>query len=878
MEAIPFEIWDLRCLKWLGAILNKLIFSQICFLNQPLPCAKLNNLDVVAIQLNPVKEITQMGEAFSATYDIRLVFLSLVIAVFGSYTALDLAGQVIVAKKLVHKYWLTGAAIALGVSIWVMHFIAMLAYQLPIPITYNFFIVSISMAVAIVLSSVGLFLVSCQPLGWELLLSGAFFIGLAIIGMHFTAMQAMLLAAEPTHNIQLIILSQVWAIGLSLSAFWLIFHPSAKTIVPKQSIRKIGSALLLGIAIDGMHYIAMAAVNYYPSIKKLSVAGTGIDNYVLAITIGGAAVSILILALLASYSGQRLSAEIARAGALQESEKRYQNLYDLAPDAYITIAADGTIKSVNQFCADYLGYGKQELIGKCAWLIIYEPDRQWVQQWVANIFRDKLVTSETELRKVRKDGSIFWIRERSKLLLDENGTGIELNMICRDITERKQMEEQLRQNALHDALTGLPNRVLFMDRLGLALKHAKRNQDYLFAVLFLDLNRFKIINDSLGHLLGDLLLKAIASRLKACLRPMDTVARLGGDEFTILIEDIEDIGDAIRVAERVQAELALPFALDGQEVFTNASIGIALSTTGYDNPEDLVRDADIAMYQAKSQGSAQYQIFNQDMYARAVALLQLETDLRNALERQEFRLQYQPLVSLETGRVIGFEALIRWQHPQSGLLNPSQFIAAAEEAGLITRIFEWVLETACCDLRQWQLQLPTATSITISVNLSGKQFNQPNLSGQIRQILQETGLDASSLRLEITEGAIMDGAECATQILWQLRDLGVQLSIDDFGTGYSSLGRLYQFPINGLKIDRSFVSQMANAQENSLIVETIIILAHNLGLDVTAEGVETADQLTQLRALQCQYGQGNFFSVPIDSGAVEALLQENPLW
>lgn len=241
-------------------------------------------------------------------------------------------------------------------------------------------------------------------------------------------------------------------------------------------------------------------------------------------------------------------------------------------------------------------------------------------------------------------------------------------------------------------------------------------------------------------------------------------------------------------------------------------------------------------------------------------------------------MQYQPLVSLETGRIIGFEALIRWQHPQSGLLNPSQFIAAAEEAGLIARIFEWVLKTACGDLRQWQLQLPTLAPITISVNLSGKQFNQPNLSDQIRQILQETSLDASSLRLEITEGAIMDGAEGATQILWQLRDLGVQLSIDDFGTGYSSLGRLYQFPINGLKIDRSFVSQMTNAQENSLIVETIITLADNLGLDVTAEGVETADQLTQLRALQCQYGQGNFFSVPLDSEAVEALLRENPLW
>jgi diguanylate cyclase (GGDEF)-like protein/PAS domain S-box-containing protein len=825
-----------------------------------------------------VKEITELGKSLSASYDLRLVFLSLVIAVFGSYTALDLTGQVIFAEKLARKFWLIGGAIALGITIWVMHFIAILAYQLPIPITYNFSIVLISMVVAIVAASIGLFLVSQAPLEWQLLGSGSFFVGLAIIGMHYTAMQAMLLAAEPEHNIQLVILADIWAILLSLAALWLMFHPSAKTILPNEFIRKISSATIAGAAIDGMHYIAMAAVNFYPSVKKLAVAPSGIDNYVLAITIGAAAVIVLILALLASFFGQRLSAEIARAEALQESEKKYQNLYNLAPDAYITITADGRIESANQFFADSLGYSKEELIGKAAWAMIYEDDREWVRQWVDSIFQEKLPTSEIELRKVRKDGSVFWIRQRSKLLLDESGRAIELNIICRDITQRKQMESQLLQNALHDALTGLPNRVLFMDRLGLALEHAKRQQDYLFAVLFLDLDRFKLVNDSLGHLQGDELLKAIATRLRSCLRPMDTVARLGGDEFTLLVEDIEDASDAIRVAERVQAELSLPFTLDGQEIFTSASIGIALNTTDYDNPAALLRDADIAMYQAKSQGSARYQIFNQEMYARAVALLQLETDLRNALERQEFRLQYQPIVSLESGSIAGFEALLRWQHPDNGLLNPGSFIQAAEEAGLIAHICEWVLCIACSQLRQWQLQLPTASSLSMSVNLSGKQFNQPLLSDRVNQILQDTGLDAASLRLEITEGAIMHGAEFAAEILQQLRDIGVQLSIDDFGTGYSSLGRLYHFPINELKIDRSFVAQMKMSSENSYIVETILTLAHKLGLFVTAEGVETPSQLAQLRALKCEYGQGNFFSQPLDSEAAEALIRQNPHW
>jgi EAL domain-containing protein (putative c-di-GMP-specific phosphodiesterase class I) len=284
------------------------------------------------------------------------------------------------------------------------------------------------------------------------------------------------------------------------------------------------------------------------------------------------------------------------------------------------------------------------------------------------------------------------------------------------------------------------------------------------------------------------------------------------------------------------------------------------------------------MYRAKSQGSARYEIFNPDMHARAVALLQLETDLRNAFERQEFRLQYQPIVSLETGIIIGFEALLRWQHPQHGLQNPAEFIAAAEETGLLTHIYQWVLCTACSHLRNWQLKLPETLPLIISVNLSGKQFNQTNLIDQINQILQETGLDASSLRLEITEGAIMDSAESAATMLLQIRELGVQLSIDDFGTGYSSLGRLHHFPINGLKIDRSFVSQMGSKAGNSDIVETIVTLAHKLGVDVTAEGVETAEQLAQLKALKCDYGQGYFFSQPLDSEAAEVLIVANPQW
>ena len=419
-----------------------------------------------------------------------------------------------------------------------------------------------------------------------------------------------------------------------------------------------------------------------------------------------------------------------------------------------------------------------------------------------------------------------------------------------------------------------------MNRLKFAVEQAKRHQDYLFAVLFLDLDHFKVINDSLGHLIGDQLLVAIAGRLKTCLRSSDLAARLGGDEFTILIEELNEISDAICVAERIQKELALPLDFGGQEVFTTASIGIALSRDGFDahpysKPEDLLRDADLAMYRAKTSGKARYEIFNPDMHAQAVARLQLETALRRAVERQEFRVHYQPIVSLETGGINGFEALVRWQHPQWGLVSPAKFIPIAEEIGLIISIDRWVLAQACRQIQQWQqYYLP----LKVSVNLSGQQFKQPDLIKHIDQTLQQTGLDAQSLNLEITENVIMDHGESVTTALSQLRALGVQLSIDDFGTGYSSLGRLHHFPINVLKIDRSFVSRLGVDERNLEITETIVTLAQKLGVDVTAEGVETAEQLAYLRELKCEYGQGYFFSRPLDTEAAEALLVLNRQW
>jgi diguanylate cyclase (GGDEF)-like protein len=444
--------------------------------------------------------------------------------------------------------------------------------------------------------------------------------------------------------------------------------------------------------------------------------------------------------------------------------------------------------------------------------------------------------------------------------------------------KRKRTEEQLEYNAFHDALTDLPNRALFLDRLGQSIKVASRRGDYLFAVLLLDLDRFKIINDALGHMIGDQLLIAVARKLEACLRSGDTVARFGGDEFTILLGDIKDVADAIRIANRIREELRLPFKLDEYEVFTTVSIGIALSATGYDRPEDLLRDADTAMYCAKKLGSGCFEVFDKSMYDRAVASLELDNDLRQAIERKEFQIHYQPIVSLKTSRIIGFEALLRWQHPQRGLVFPEEFLPAAEETGLIVPIGQWVLREACRQTRAWQAQFPQNPSLSISVNLSVKQFVQPNLVEQIGQVLRETGLDACSLKLEILENIIIEDDKSVTDKIQQLRALGVQFCIDDFGKGYSSLSYISRLPLDTLKIDRSLVSGIGVDEKSSKIVQTIINLAYNLGINVTAEGVETAEQLTQLRALKCKYGQGYYFSKPIDGEAAMAFIAAQPCW
>jgi len=478
---------------------------------------------------------------------------------------------------------------------------------------------------------------------------------------------------------------------------------------------------------------------------------------------------------------------------------------------------------------------------------------------------------EHEHRMRNKQGEYLWVLSRGLAVRDGRGRAYRMAGSMTDVTGRKLAEAQLLHDAMHDHLTGLPNRHLFLDRLEFMLRRYQRDPHKLFAVLFFDLDHFKNINDSLGHGAGDELLIEITRRLQTFLRPGDTLARLGGDEFAILLGDVSSVTDASYVADRIYHVLGETFELRGQEVFTSASIGIAISAEHYQRPEEILRDADLAMYRAKGAGKARYEVFDNDMHQRAVALLRREAELRRAVEREEFVIHYQPIIALGTECIVGVEGLVRWRHPQLGLIGPDAFIPIAEERNLVIPIGWWVLHEACAQTRRWQDLYDMDPPLSVSVNVPGKLFMQQGMVSRIVEILEETRLAPHSLQLEITEGAVMHHGERAMERLRELRDLGVRLSLDDFGTGYSSLAYLQRFAYDSLKIDRSFVGTMEHVESSEAIVRTLITLGQSLQMTVVAEGVETRSQLEALRAMSCPQAQGFWFSRPVSGAEVERL-------
>lgn len=570
---------------------------------------------------------------------------------------------------------------------------------------------------------------------------------------------------------------------------------------------------------------------------------------------------------------QRVEAE----RALRESEERYalaargtnDGLWDwnlVADEIYFS----PHWKAMIGYAEDEIGNSPDEWLGR-----IHPEDIARVKSELREHLGGNNKPCECEYRLLGANGEYRWMLGRGSALFDETGAALRLSGSQSDITERKIAENQLEHNAFYDGLTNLPNRTLFAERLSATIARGNRHPEHTFAVLFLDIDHFKKINDSLGHLIGDRLLVEASARFERCLRPGDTVARLGGDEFAILLDDLSGIEDVTHVAERIHAELGAPFALDGHEAFVTVSIGIAMGQGNESNAETLLRSADTAMYRAKGSGRGRHQIFEATMHARAVKSLEMETDLWRALERDELRLHYQPIIDLKRGDICGFEALVRWQHPERGLVSPADFIPLAEESGLIVPIGWWVLEEACRQAKLWQSEFG---SLWMSVNLSPKQLSQPDILGRVAGAIERTGFDGHSLKLEITESVIMENTESAAQMLRSIKELGVRFSMDDFGTGYSSLSYLHRFPLDTIKIDRSFVSQMQPDARDHEIVNTIISMARGLKMNVVAEGVETAQQLQSLREMRCGFAQGFYISRPQPSAQIEQLLGRELTW
>jgi diguanylate cyclase (GGDEF)-like protein len=688
----------------------------------------------------------------SSTYNHWLVGLSIVVAMLVSYTALRLASRVATSEGKASRIWLGIGAIAMGVGIWSMHFVGMLAFSLPISLAYNVPTTLSSLALAIITSGFALGITSGRSLTVPRLGGSAVIMGAGICGMHYMGMGAITVFPAIAYDPLLVAASILIAIAASFVALWLFFQLREGNS-RSQQLKRIAAAVVMGLAISGMHYTGMAASRF--ASGSFCRGGVTLENNWLAAAIGMFALGLLVVTL-------------------------------------ATAVYDAHLQSRARIQAQRL----------------------------------------------------------------------------------EQANAKLQHQATHDALTGLPNRLLFIDRLGREIAHAERD-GHVFAILVVDLDRFKVINDTLGHAAGDQLLNEIAERLSSAIRSADTVARTGGDEFLLLLTDIREAPDAAVIATKIISALEKSLRIGGTEVHASASIGISMYPADGSDSDTLVAHADEAMYFAKQAGRNSFKFFSPGMSVFSRERLDLESELRRALPMKQFEVHYQPKIDIATGRMNSVEALLRWRHPTRGIVGPLEFLPIAEETGLMLSIGEWVLREACRQARQWQREgLPF---LRISVNISPIHFRQSKFLEIVRSALLDHDLEPQYLEIELTETTVMDHAENSVYILEELSRMGVIVSIDDFGTGYSSMSYLRRFPIDKLKIDRSFISEMTNNSDAASIVKAIISLAHSLRLKVVAEGVETAEQLTQLRELGCDQFQGFYRSAAIVPGEIGEFVQKNPV-
>lgn len=624
---------------------------------------------------------------------------------------------------------------------------------------------------------------------------------------------------------------------------------------------------------------------YLPQIEAESYAGVALTNAAGDVLGTLSAISrkplcdrtdyLTILQIFANRATAELERRYSQT-ALQESEARFRLLAENVKDLVCLHDLSGKFLYLSPSCQALLGFESDELVGNHPYRYCHPDDRALVRLQLKHSANGDS-SDPIVYRCRRKDGSYIWLETLVKVIpadTAETDAPAYIQTSSRNITDKILVQQQLEHGATHDHLTGLPNRALLLERLDLAIERAKRHPHFCFAVLFVDLDRFKIINDSLGHSTGDQLLQIVAQKLERMTRDIDLPARIGGDEFVVLLEEIDSLKDAVYLAEQIVAEFRAPIWLAQQNIVVSTSVGIVLGTADHTDGLELLRNADIAMYSAKNQGGSRYAIFQQEMYGKTLQRLELENELRQALTRQEFTLRYQPIVALSTGKLAGFESLVRWQHPQKGFISPVDFIPIAEDTGLIVPLGLWILRESCRQMAQWQAQFPAAADLKISVNLSMKQLKEADLVAQVEQILQETGLAGRCLALEITESMFMEDIQTINERLKTLSNLAIQISIDDFGTGFSSLSYLHSLSVDNLKIDRSFVSNLFKSQRNFNIAKTIVKLSRQLGLKAIAEGIETPEQLQQLKAFGCDMGQGYLFNAPVTCEVAETLIAE----
>ncbi|GGF36254.1 bifunctional diguanylate cyclase/phosphodiesterase [Aliidongia dinghuensis] len=792
----------------------------------------------------------QVLACITQQHDLRLVALAAFICVLATYTAFTLVGRAQEAPPRGRAAWITTAAVATGSGVWATHFIAMLAFEPDLPVSYMVDRTILSIIIAVLISGVGLGIAMSQRLDLRLL--GGFVTGAGIGAMHYTGMWAVRLPGVLTYNLG--------PLSASLIVGTLMGGVATMAGFARRDFRhRVAGALLLTLAICAMHFTGMSAVVIVPD-ASLPVPEATIAPFWLATAVTAVTILILALGLVGSTVDQHLASRSMReAERLRASEQRFRQLADATFEG-IVIHIEGEIVDANLAMCTLLDRPLDQLVGQQIWEVVAPANHELVRERIA---AESTETQEIDLCDA--NGRTIPVEILAQTI--PFGTGTARVVAVRDIRERREAEARIRHMAHHDALTGLPNRTLFHDRLEQAVSLAKRNGTTV-AVHCLDLDRFKNVNDLMGHAAGDALLQQVARHLNNSVRAHDTVARLSGDEFAIIQIGVTHPDGPAILADRLVELIGQPFDLDEQQVIIGTSIGVALYPGDSESGEELVRAADTALYRAKAAGRGTYRFFEPEMDTRLQERRLLERDLRQALAEGQLEVHYQPLVECNSEALLGFEALVRWRHPERGQVPPSEFIPVAEESGLIIQLGEWVMRTACREAAKWP------GDQRIAINLSPVQFRHADLAHKILTIVEQTGLAPERLELEITEGVLIEDTEHTLATLSLLKSAGIRVSLDDFGTGYSSLSYLQRFPFDKIKIDRSFVWEMGRNADSMAIVRSVIALGRSLRITVIAEGVETPEQLALLQSEQCDQVQGFLLGRPVPARDLTQLMTD----